>query len=96
MANYTFSCPNCGEFTEWHTSMQGNKQISSCPECEAEAKRVFLPPITFRMNSKLKTTIAEGMEPKLMTKDELPKVPLKKVTRRRRETPRPWQAVNLD
>lgn len=94
MANYTFHCEDCGEFTEWHRSTKGNKQFSNCPNCKARAKRVFMPPITFRMDSRLKSTIAEGMEPKLMTKDELPKVSLKNVTRKRPQKLRPWQAGN--
>lgn len=89
MANYTFSCKTCGHFTEWHQSTRGNKQESSCPECNAIAKRVFMPPITFRMSSALKRTIEEGMEPKLVKREDMPKTPLKKAKPR---ITRPWQA----
>lgn len=88
VANYTFYCKTCGHFTEWHQSMKGNKQQSICPECNAVAKRVFMPPITFRMNSTLKRTIEEGMEPKLVKKEDMPKTPLKSKPR----LTRPWQA----
>lgn len=94
MANYTFKCQDCGEFTEWHKNTKGNKQISECPECQSEATRVFMPPITFKMDSKLKNVIASGMEPTLTKKEDLPKIPIKHAIRKRRPQLRPWQAGN--
>lgn len=83
MANYTFRCENCGDFTEWHKSTQGNKQQAKCPDCNGIAKRVFMPPITFRMDSRVKRTIEGGMEPKLVKKENLPKIPIKNVLKRK-------------
>ncbi len=95
MAHYTFSCQDCGEFTEWHKSTKGNKKTSDCPTCYALAKRVFTPPIIYRMDSKLKNTIASGMEPVLTKKKDLPKVPIKNAIRKKSPQPRPWQVGNL-
>lgn len=94
MANYTFHCQQCGEFTEWHKNTKGNKQESQCPDCHRAAKRVFMPPITFRMDSTLKNTISKGMEPTLTKKADLPKVPIKHAIRKKRPQLRPWQAGN--
>lgn len=92
VANYTFSCQHCGEFTEWHRSTRGNKETSQCPACNETATRVFMPPITFRMNAALKHTIAKGMEPTLTNKEDLPNVPIKHAVRKKRPQLRPWQA----
>lgn len=86
MANYTFQCKKCGEFTLWYQGMHGNKQEAACPDCNTAAKRVFKPPITFRIDSRVKHTIEQGMEPKVVKREALPK------QIRKPSVSRPWQA----
>lgn len=87
MANYTFLCHTCGEFTLWYQGMKGNKQEAECPDCNIAAKRIFKPPITFRMDGQVKSRIERGMEPRVVKRDDLPRIPYKKPT-----ISRPWQA----
>jgi len=87
MPNYTFKCEECGEFTIWYAGMSGNREQASCPECNKEAKRVFLPPITFRMDSKVKGRVERGMEPRLVKREDMPKK-----APSRPKAARPWQA----
>lgn len=68
MAYYSFNCPKCGEFTEWHTSMAGQKTYSSCPQCNKQSKRVFKPAGTFKMDQKVIKRIEKGMEPRVVNK----------------------------
>lgn len=93
MVYYTFACPSCGDFTEWHSSMQGNKELSICPACEGESTRVFTPPMLSKMDSRLKQKVEQGMEPKIMKGDAFAKTPTKK---RSSQNLRPWQAARLD
>lgn len=86
MASYTFFCKTCGEFTEWHTSTNGNKQEMECPDCHVIARRMYKPPITFRMDSRVKNRIMRGMEPRVVKKEDLPTNPYM-----RTQTSRPWQ-----
>lgn len=90
MAYYTFKCNVCGEFTEWHRSTKGNKQYSTCPTCDAIAKRVFKPPIVYRLDKKLKHTIEKGKEPQIRTKEQLTTTAIQKVIKRS-QSARPWQ-----
>lgn len=87
MANYTFHCSNCGEFTLWYQGMQGNRKEAECPDCTNVAKRMFKPPTTFRMDSRVKSRIERGMEPKVVKKEALPTNRTK-----RSSSSRPWQA----
>ncbi|MEW9675770.1 zinc ribbon domain-containing protein [Lentibacillus sp. L22] len=87
MANYTFRCESCGEFTLWYQGMKGNKREAECPECKRKAKRLFKPPITFRMDSRVKKRVERGMEPRIVNKKDLPKGGKRKST-----VSRPWQA----
>lgn len=87
MATYTFNCQLCGEFSEWHQSIKGNKQITTCPTCHAASKRVFKPPIIFQMDQTVKKQIERGMKPQLVKKQHLPSTPIGSKTK----TKRPWQ-----
>ncbi|MBP1968347.1 thymidylate kinase [Virgibacillus natechei] len=87
MANHTFFCEGCGEFTLWYQGIRGNKQEANCPDCKTLAKRMFKPPITFRMDSQVKGRIERGMEPRVVRKDDMPKNRNKK-----QGVSRPWQA----
>ncbi|MFD1361866.1 zinc ribbon domain-containing protein [Lentibacillus salinarum] len=87
MPSYTFSCKKCGEFTLWFQHMRGTRQEVQCPECSEAAKRVFKPPITFNMDSRVKKRIEKGMEPRVVNKKDLPKN-----TKRNPTISRPWQA----
>ena len=87
MPSYTFKCNSCGEFNVWFAGMNGNRQQSPCPDCQESARRVFLPPMTFRMDGKVKKSIERGMEPRLVKREEMPKK-----LKRRPSTARPWQA----
>ncbi|WP_217586148.1 zinc ribbon domain-containing protein [Lentibacillus saliphilus] len=92
MAYFTFSCPQCGEFTEWHTSLKGKKDVAHCPECETLSKRVFRPPLTYRMDSRVKQTIEQGMEPKLVKKENMVGTPIQQAVQSKPRLSRPWQA----
>ncbi|MFB1049849.1 zinc ribbon domain-containing protein [Paraliobacillus sp. JSM ZJ581] len=86
MPNYTFNCEKCGVFTEWHTSSKGNKQYSACPSCKMKSKRVFAPPIVYKVDARVKQIESGGKTPKVMKRDQLPK--------RLKKSPvstRPWQ-----
>lgn len=90
MPNYTFRCENCGDFTLFLRSMEGNKGSADCPECGLEAKRVFMPPNLYSMPNALKSRIEKGMEPRRMTREELGTRMLPK--KRSPVANRPWQA----
>jgi len=87
MANYTFLCESCGEFTLWYQGMRGNKREANCPDCDTVSKRMFKPPMTFRMDSRVKGRIERGMEPRVVKKEDMPKNRMKKPS-----VSRPWQA----
>ncbi|MGP4106474.1 FmdB family zinc ribbon protein [Virgibacillus sp. L01] len=89
MPSYSFSCETCGHFTLWNQHMEGNKQQAECPVCGGIAKRVFKPPITFKMDGLIKRRIENGMEPRIVNKNSLPKS-----MNRRPTASRPWQAGN--
>ncbi|MCJ0929845.1 hypothetical protein MST22_01545 [Virgibacillus halodenitrificans] len=55
-----------------------NKQSTACPTCNTIAKRVFKPPMTLRMDSKVKKRIENGMKPRVVKKENMPKNPYKK------------------
>ncbi|MCU5746257.1 zinc ribbon domain-containing protein [Staphylococcus sp. SQ8-PEA] len=84
MPNYTYNCPNCTEFTI-RQSMNDNHDIAKCPQCGAEAKRVFNTIQTTRMDSKLKKRIERGQEPRLVKGKDLPKQ-----QRQPNKNARPW------
>ncbi|MBD8006775.1 zinc ribbon domain-containing protein [Bacillus norwichensis] len=90
MPSYTFYCDDCGEFTLFFKSMEGNKESTDCPICSSASKRVFLPPNLYSMPNALKSRIEKGMEPRRMTREELgtKKLPQK----RSAVASRPWQA----
>lgn len=87
MGYYTFLCNSCGEFTEWHKSILGQKDYAFCPNCQHEAARVFKPPLALRMDSSLKKRIERGMEPRIVCKNKLQNRNVK----RNGIQKRPWQ-----
>ncbi|HLR69381.1 FmdB family zinc ribbon protein [Virgibacillus alimentarius] len=87
MANYTFRCVKCGEFTLWYQGMRGNKREAYCPDCNTLSKRLFKPPITFRLDSRVKNRIESGMEPKIVKREDMPQN-----RKKRPNAARPWQA----
>lgn len=90
MPSYTFRCDDCGEFTLFFRSMDGNKESADCPTCSLVSKRVFLPPNLHSMPHALKSRIEKGMEPRRMSREELGTRRLPK--KRPAMASRPWQA----
>ncbi|WP_337192730.1 zinc ribbon domain-containing protein [Halobacillus halophilus] len=87
LAHFSFLCEACGEFTIWMTGMKESRREASCPDCQGVSKRVFKPPMTSRMDSRVKQRIENGMEPRTVRREDLP------ASRPRRQTTaRPWQA----
>jgi len=82
---YIFECKACGEYTR-RKSIHENLSNDVCPECFKEARRVYTPFMTNRLEKKLSHAIESGMEPKIMKKSELPKSNLKK----NQNSTRPW------
>lgn len=84
MPNYTYACPDHGEFT-LNQSMNDNHDFAVCPDCHQDAKRVFIPFHTSKIDSKLNKRIEAGQEPRIVSKDKLP-------TQQKRRVPnnRPW------
>lgn len=87
MANYTFCCENCGEFTLWYKEMKGDKLENECPDCKRKSKRLFKPPMTFHMDNRVKSRIERGLEPRVVNKRDLPEK-----QKRKSNVSRPWQA----
>lgn len=71
MPNYTYACAHHGEFT-LNQSMNENHDYAVCPDCNQNAKRVFVPFNTSKMDSKLKRRIESGQEPKVVSHNKLP------------------------
>ncbi|SFF57833.1 putative regulatory protein, FmdB family [Halobacillus alkaliphilus] len=86
MPNYSFACDTCGEFTLWFAHMDG-AQAARCPDCEGKAKRIYRAPMVQRMDSKVKKRVERGMEPRVVTRDQMPRTKQKLPT-----AARPWQA----
>ncbi|CAM3842833.1 FmdB family zinc ribbon protein [Alkalicoccus chagannorensis] len=87
MPNYTFLCGGCGEFTQWHQSSRGPKSHALCPVCLHIARRQFKPVYTFRMDSSVKKRMEQGMEPRIVSRNQLPSTPIRKSV----PHGRPWQ-----
>ncbi|MGE8206865.1 FmdB family zinc ribbon protein [Heyndrickxia sp. NPDC080065] len=90
MPSYTFHCNNCGEFTLFFSSMSGNKSHAKCPNCQLDSNRVYLPPNLYSYSQEIRTRIEKGMEPRIMTKEELGP----KMIKRNSNLQRPWQVGN--
>ncbi|WP_251943630.1 FmdB family zinc ribbon protein [Staphylococcus sp. Marseille-Q5304] len=86
MPQYTYACPKCDEFT-LKQSINDSHETASCPTCGSMSKRVFTAFQTNTMNTKLKKRIEQGQEPKVVSKDKLPKQ-----QRKTPQAPRPWMA----
>lgn len=93
MPFYTFNCDTCDDtFTEWHQSLKGNKETTTCPGCEKKATRVFTAPNTFVYSKATKQRVERGKEPRYMTKEELHQSGAQKLGHRHGGGPgRPWQ-----
>lgn len=87
MPSYTFHCKRCGNFTLFFSSMSGNKSEANCPDCKQQSARVYFPPNLFSYSKELRTRIEKGMEPRIMTKQELGPNTMK----RKSAIQRPWQ-----
>lgn len=88
MPTYTFNCNNCGDFTLFLKTMEGNRESIECPDCGLASKRVFLPPNLYTLPRSLSKRIEKGMEPRRMTREELGLKQPKKSS----IANRPWQA----
>lgn len=87
MIPYSFKCPGCGVFTEYHRSMQGQKKFSFCPDCGLESLRTYQPPHVVRMDGQVKQRIEKGMEPRVMNRSEINGTPIRSAP----PASRPWQ-----
>lgn len=87
MPSYTFRCNDCGEFTLFFKSMAGNKEITSCPNCETESNRVYFAPNVYSLSRVLSSRIEKGMEPQIMSREELGT----NKQRKKASSNRPWQ-----
>ncbi|PTL37578.1 hypothetical protein [Alkalicoccus saliphilus] len=87
MIPYSFKCPACGVFTEYHQSMQGQKKISFCPDCGLEASRTYQPPHVARMDGRVKKRLEKGMEPRVINRSEINGTPVRSSV----SPSRPWQ-----
>lgn len=87
MPSYTFNCSHCGEFTLFFKSMSDYKGTVQCPDCQQEASRVYQPPNLYSHSKEIRTRVERGMEPRIMTKEELGP----KQTKRKPQVSRPWQ-----
>lgn len=83
MPNYTYACPNHGEFT-LNQSMNADHDSAVCPNCNATSNRVFVPFHTYQLDSKLKKKIESGAEPKVMKRENLP------LQQKQKTNQRPW------
>ncbi|PTI07778.1 FmdB family zinc ribbon protein [Staphylococcus warneri] len=86
MPQYTYECKECGEFT-LRQSMKEQHDMAECPQCHHDAKRVFSTFQTYKMDGKLKQRIERGQTPRIMSKDQSPKM-----TPRPTKQSRPWMA----
>lgn len=84
MPQYTYECTNCGEFT-LRQSMKEQHDTALCPQCQNESKRVFSTFQTYKMDGQLKQRIERGQQPRVVSKDQLPKM-----TPRPTKASRPW------
>ncbi|MFJ7935825.1 zinc ribbon domain-containing protein [Sporosarcina sp. NPDC096371] len=71
MPSYTFHCTDCGQFTVFFKSMAGNKEHTACPNCKLESKRVYCAPNVYSLSRELSSRIEKGMEPQIMTREQL-------------------------
>lgn len=87
MPQYTYECKECGEFITLRQSMKAQHDMAECLQCHHDAKRVFSTFQTYKMDGKLKQRIERGQTPRIMSKDQLPKM-----TPRPTKQSRPWMA----
>ncbi|MFB7157147.1 MULTISPECIES: zinc ribbon domain-containing protein [unclassified Lysinibacillus] len=87
MPSYTFRCNDCGEFTLFFKSMAGNKDKSTCPICQLESNRVYFAPNVYSLSRALSSQIEKGMEPQIMSREELGA----NKPRKKAGANRPWQ-----
>ena len=87
MPSYTFRCEDCGEFTLFFKSMAGNKEQAICPTCQLASNRVYRAPNTYTLSRALSSRIEKGMEPQIMSREELGTNKPRKVA----SANRPWQ-----
>lgn len=85
MPQYTFKCNDCGEYDVWK-SMSEDLARDRCPGCSSETYRVFTLFNVSQMDAKLVKKIDEGMMPKVVKREELPKGNIRK----KEKNPRPW------
>lgn len=51
--------------------MAGNKEQTYCPTCQLASKRVYRAPNTYTLSRALSSQIEKGMEPQIMSREEL-------------------------
>lgn len=85
MPQYTFECQNCGRYDVWK-SMSDDLSKDKCTRCQEDALRVFTIFNVGKMDSTLVRKIDEGMTPKVVKKEDLPKSNIRK----KEKNPRPW------
>ncbi|OZT77506.1 FmdB family zinc ribbon protein [Salinicoccus roseus] len=85
MPRYTFECETCGSYETWKRSTEDLAK-DKCPDCSSETRRVFQVFRTSYLDSKVSKRIEQGMTPKVVKKENLPKSNI----RQKEKNPRPW------
>jgi hypothetical protein len=85
MPRYTFECQACGSYETWKRSTEDLAKDKSLG-CGSETRRVFQVFRTSYLDSKMSKRIEQGMTPKVVKKENLPKSNI----RQKEKNPRPW------
>lgn len=85
MPRYTFECEACGNYDTWKR-MTDDLSKDRCPGCHNESTRIFNVFNTNTLDSKVSQRIEQGMTPKVVKRENLPKSKV----RQGEKNPRPW------